>query len=160
MPAIILPVAIATSRPVRRNSDCRCSALYDDFPQYSARAGGEISIEDRINSCMTRSMNGRPLANDAPEMQAMVAYIKFLSTGVARDQHLPGLGTGQMPELKRAADPARGEPQYASHRAACHKIDGSGVRGSAAGSDLGYIMPPLWGRDTFNDGAGMAHIIT
>jgi thiosulfate dehydrogenase len=134
--------------------------LYDDFPQYSARAGGEISIEDRINSCMTRSMNGRPLANDAPEMQAMVAYIKFLSTGVARDQHLPGLGTGQMPELKRAADPSRGEPQYASHCAACHKTDGSGVRGSAAGSDLGYIMPPLWGRDTFNDGAGMARIIT
>jgi thiosulfate dehydrogenase len=134
--------------------------LYDDFPQYSARSGGEISIEDRINSCMTRSMNGRPLANDAPEMQAIVAYIKFLSTGVARDQHLPGLGTGQMPELKRAADPARGEPHYARHCAACHHTDGSGVRGSIAGSDLGYVMPPLWGRDTFNDGAGMARIIT
>lgn len=72
--------------------------LYNDFPQYSARSGGEISIEDRINSCMTRSMNGRPLSQDAPEMQAIVAYIKFLSTGVARNQRVPGLGTGQMPE--------------------------------------------------------------
>src|SRR5271163_1396085 len=43
--------------------------LYGDFPQYSARTGAEISIEDRINSCMTRSMNGRPLPVDAPEMQ-------------------------------------------------------------------------------------------
>ena len=56
--------------------------LYGDFPRYSARSGGEVSIEDRINSCMTRSMNGRPLPIDAPEMQAMVAYIKFLSSGV------------------------------------------------------------------------------
>src|SRR5579862_7221993 len=51
--------------------------LFGDFPQYSARSGGEISIEDRVNSCMTRSMNGRPLPADAPELQAIVAYIKF-----------------------------------------------------------------------------------
>jgi thiosulfate dehydrogenase len=133
--------------------------LYNDFPQYSARSGGEIGIEDRINSCMTRSMNGRPLAHDTPEMQALVAYIKFLSTGVARNQRVPGLGTGQMPELRRAAAPARGEPHYLRNCAACHNTDGSGVRGSIAGSDLGYVMPPLWGRDTFNDGAGMARII-
>jgi thiosulfate dehydrogenase len=134
--------------------------LYGDFPQYSARSGGEISIEDRINSCMTRSMNGRPLPSDASEMQAIVAYIKFLSTGVARDQHLPGLGIGQMPELTRAAEPARGEPHYARHCAACHSANGSGMRSSIAGSDLGYVMPPLWGPDTFNDGAGMARIIS
>jgi thiosulfate dehydrogenase len=134
--------------------------LYDDFPQYSARAGGEISIEDRINSCMTRSMNGRPLPNDAPEMQAIVAYIKFLSTGVSRDQRLPGLGTGQMSKLTRAADPVRGEPHYMRNCAACHKANGSGVQGRIADSDLGYVMPPLWGAETFNDGAGMARIIT
>jgi thiosulfate dehydrogenase len=63
-----------------------------------------------------------------------------------------------MPELRRAAAPARGQPHYL-RSAACHNTDGSGVRGSIAGSDLGYVMPPLWGRDTFNDGAGMARII-
>src|SRR5208282_4645365 len=35
--------------------------LFWDFPRYSARIGEDISIEDRINSCMSRSMNGRPL---------------------------------------------------------------------------------------------------
>src|ERR1700675_4050046 len=64
--------------------------LFGVFPQYSAQSGGEISIEDRINACMTRSMNGRALPNDAPDMQAIVAYVKFLSTGVAPDQRLPG----------------------------------------------------------------------
>ena len=37
--------------------------LYSDFPQYSARSGGEISIEDRVNFCMRRSMK-RPGAAD------------------------------------------------------------------------------------------------
>ena len=134
--------------------------LYDDFPRYSARTGGEVSIEDRINSCMTRSMNGRPLPTDMPEMLAMVAYIKFLSTGVQPDRQLPGLGAGRMPELARAADPRRGQPLFARACAACHNSDGSGERNSIAGSDLGYMIPPLWGPDTFNDGAGMARIIT
>src|ERR1700719_5043969 len=87
--------------------------LFGDFPQYSAQSGSEISIEDRINSCMTRSMNGRVLPNDAPQMQAIVAYIKFLSTGVAPGERLPGLGAGHMAELSRAADPKRGQPIFA-----------------------------------------------
>jgi len=134
--------------------------LYGDFPQYSARTGGEISIEDRVNSCMTRSMNGRPLPVDAPEMQAIVAYIKFLSSDVAPDQRLPGMGSGHMPELKRAADPRRGRPVYARICAACHNSDGSGVPYDVGNTDLGYVDPPLWGPNTFNDGAGMARIIT
>ena len=134
--------------------------LFGAFPQYSARSGGEITIEDRLNSCMTRSMNGRALANDAPEMQAMVAYINFLSTGVAPDQRLPGMGSGNMAELKRAADPARGRAIYARSCLACHNSDGSGIARSSADLALGYLFPPLWGGDSFNDGAGMAQLST
>ena len=60
--------------------------LYDEFPKYSARAGAEITIEERLNSCMTRSLNGRAIPADAPEMRALVAYIRFLSTGVLPEQ--------------------------------------------------------------------------
>lgn len=134
--------------------------LVDKFPQYSWRAGTEITIEDRVNSCMTRSMNGRPLPNDAPEMQAIVGYIKFLSSGVAPGEHLPGMGTGAMPELHRAADPKRGAPLYAKNCALCHTPDGSGLPMSRADPALGYLFPPLWGETSFNDGAGMARLIT
>ena len=134
--------------------------LYGDFPRYSARAGSEISIEDRINSCMTRSMNGRALPVDMPEMRAIVAYIKFLSSGVPPGRQLPGLGSGHMPELQRAAEPGRGEPLYARACATCHNSDGSGDRTSIAGTDLESVVPPLWGPDTFNDGSGMARLIT
>ena len=134
--------------------------LYGAFPQYSARAAAEITIEDRLNACMTRSMNGRPLPPAAPELRAMVAYIKFLSTGVPAGQRLPGLGVGKMPELDRAADPARGQPLYGKACAGCHGGDGRGVRRSSAAIALGYMVPPLWGTDSFNDGAGMARLIT
>ena len=44
--------------------------------------------------------------------------------------------------------------------AARHNIDGSGERRSIPSSDLGYVFPPLWGPDSFNNGAGMARLIT
>src|SRR5262245_11039822 len=134
--------------------------LFEDFPLYSFRVGAQISIEDRVNSCMTRSMNGRALPVAAPEMQAIVAYIKFLSTGVPPGQRVPGLGTGKMPELDRAADPARGQASYANTCLVCHGPNGAGIRRSLPTTDLGYMVPPLWGGDSFNDGAGMARLIT
>src|SRR5882757_4682305 len=42
--------------------------LLGKFPLYSPRKGAEITIEDRLNACMTRSMNGRALPTGAPEM--------------------------------------------------------------------------------------------
>jgi thiosulfate dehydrogenase len=134
--------------------------LFGEYPRYSARAGAVSTIEDRLNSCMTRSMNGRPLPAGSPPMQAFVAYIKFLSTGVPPGKVLPGLGVGKMPELDRAADPVRGKSLYADTCVACHNTDGSGIRRSLPTTDLGYMMPPLWGADSFNDGAGMARLIT
>jgi thiosulfate dehydrogenase len=133
---------------------------YVEFPGYSARLGAEITIEDRLNSCMLRSMNGRALPVRSPQMQALVAYVKFLSTGAPPGRVLPGLGVGKMPELDRAADPARGQALYASTCVACHNTDGSGIRRSLPSTDLGYMVPPLWGSDSFNDGAGMARLIT
>jgi thiosulfate dehydrogenase len=134
--------------------------LFGEFPRYNARVGAEITVENRFNSCMTRSMNGRALPVSAPEMQAMVAYIKFLSTGVPAGELLPGLGTGKMPELDRPADPVRGKAGYTNACAICHGPDGAGIRRSLPSTDLGYVMPPLWGGDSFNDGAGMARLIT
>lgn len=134
--------------------------LFDLFPQYSTRVGAEITIEDRINSCMMRSMNGRPLPVAAPEMKAMVAYVKFLSTGVPAGEKLPGLGAGQMPELDRAADPVRGKSVYAEACIQCHYGNGEGIPRTGLVTKGGYWVPPLWGKDTFNDGAGMNRLIT
>ena len=40
-----------------------------------------------------------------------------------------------------------------------HGTDGEGIRRSLPTTDLGYLFPPLWGKDSFNDGAGMGRLI-
>jgi len=133
--------------------------LFELFPQYSARSDAVITIEDRINSCMTRSMNGRAMPDDAPEMQAIVAYIKFLAVGVPQGERLPGLGAGKMPELKRAASPERGRVVYTRNCLTCHNTDGSGILRDHGAPALGYMIPPVWGLGSYNDGAGLARLI-
>jgi thiosulfate dehydrogenase len=134
--------------------------LKDAFPGYSARAGADITLPERLNACMQRSMNGRSLPAKSPEMQALVSYIYFLSRGLPPGEKLTGYGSGDMPELDRAADPERGKAVYARACALCHSPDGAGIRRSAPWTDLGYMVPPLWGSDSFNDGAGMNRLIT
>lgn len=133
--------------------------VYADFPNYRARSGEVGTIEDRIQGCMVRSMNGRPLPADGKEMTAIVAYLKFLSTGHVVGAPTEGRGAGRMPELSRAADPVRGKTVYAQNCAACHGDQGQGLRVGTVGDAQGYVMPPLWGPDSFNDGAGMARLI-
>jgi thiosulfate dehydrogenase len=70
------------------------------------------------------------------------------------------MGAGKMPELDRAADPVRGEAVYKRACLACHGPEGRGIRRSTPGADLGYMIPPLWGPDSSNDGAGMSRLIT
>jgi thiosulfate dehydrogenase len=135
--------------------------VFADFPQYRAREGEVGSLEDRINGCMARSMAGRVLPIDSLEMKAFVAYIKFLSTGIAIGKPTPaGRGSGALSELTRPADPAAGARVYAANCVACHGADGMGKRAETAADGKIYDFPPLWGPDSFNDGAGMARLIS
>jgi thiosulfate dehydrogenase len=133
--------------------------VFADFPQYRAREGEVGTLEDRINGCLTRSMNGKPLPVDSQEMKAFVAYIKFLSDGRPIGSKTAGRGAGKMAELSRAADPAAGARIFAENCAACHGESGLGKRAGTVGDAKGYQYPPLAGADTFNDGAGMARLI-
>ena len=131
--------------------------VFPDFPQYRPREGEVGTLEDRINGCMTRSMNGRPLPVDSTEMKAFVAYMKFLSTGRPVGGKTPGRGSGKLPELNRAANPTAGAQVYADNCAACHGADGQGTYRD--GSNKAYEYPPLWGAGSFNNGAGMTRLI-
>jgi thiosulfate dehydrogenase len=133
------------------------TGIWGQFPQYRGREGAVDTLEVRINGCMERSMNGRALASDSREMVAMLAYMRWLSGGIPAGATLIGAGTMRIKEPARAADPARGAQVYADTCAACHGADGVGQR---AASGAGYQIPPLWGPDSFNDGAGMTRVLT
>ncbi len=129
------------------------------FPQYRAREDDVSTVEERVNGCMQRSMNGRPLALDSREMKAYVAYIAFLSAGVPVGAQIEGTGTLQSKVPNRRADPVAGAAVYAAKCAACHGPDGQGRRIGAVGDAQGYAFPPLWGPDSFNTGAGMNRML-
>jgi thiosulfate dehydrogenase len=128
------------------------TGVWGQFPQYRAREGVVDILEERINGCMQRSMNGRALSFESREMRAFSSYMRWLSTGVPDGAKLLGADTLQIKEPARAADPRRGAEIYAQFCAACHGVDGLGQR---AQKGLGYQFPPLWGPDSFNNGAGM-----
>ncbi|MCS6857198.1 MAG: hypothetical protein NZM37_05765 [Sandaracinaceae bacterium] len=62
------------------------------FPEYRARAGRVVTLEHRINECFERSMNGKALDPDSPEMTAIVAYITWLSRDVPGGKEVEGRG--------------------------------------------------------------------
>jgi len=131
--------------------------VWGQFPQYRGREGQIGTLEERINGCMERSMNGRRLALDSHEMTAFVAYMKLLSAGIPEGAKLIGAGTKPINEPARAADLAHGAQVFGQVCAACHGANGEGQR-KAEGP--GYQFPPLWGADSYNDGAGMTRLLT
>jgi|SRR5271166_2090636 len=62
------------------------------FPQFISRENEVRTLEDRINGCMERSMNGRMLPPDGPEMKAMLTYIRFISAGFPTGRGAEGRG--------------------------------------------------------------------
>ncbi len=121
---------------------------YAGFPQYNARAGRVIRMEDRINECLRRSLNGTPLAADGRDMGDIVAYMAFLSTGMPHGVHAPWLGYRRL--APRAASAAAGSAIFSANCARCHGPDGAGTSQA----------PPLWGPQSFAIGAGMARLNT
>ncbi|HYD07921.1 MAG TPA: c-type cytochrome [Reyranella sp.] len=114
------------------------------YPKLSVRSGRTISLAERIDECMTRSMNGRKLPENSREMAAFIAYIRSLDG--------PAVPQPAAPSPAQPADATRGAAVFAQVCATCHQPDGLGQRAAQ-----GYAFPPLWGPDSFNDGAGMDH---
>ena len=121
-----------------------------DYPAYSKRTGQEATIEDRVNNCMVRSMNGRVLPADSRELAALVTYLKVLSTGIDTGADVIGQGAGSMALLTRAADPERGQRVFNRTCAAeCHGTNG---RRRAERNQLGCARLPgaaVMGRGQF-----------
>lgn len=130
-------------------------SVASQYPKFRARSGTKEGIEKRVNDCFERSLNGKALAEDGKEMKAIVAYINFLGSNVAKGEKAAGSGFKDLPYLERAADPVLGKAVYAGKCQSCHQPDGSGVLNPDKSE---YTFPPLWGKNSYNDGAGLYRI--
>jgi thiosulfate dehydrogenase len=125
------------------------------YPAYRSRTGQVNTLQERVNDCFQRSMNGKPLPDGSDEMRGILAYMWWLSQGVPTGMEVDGRGFKPV-KAERAPDEAKGKAIYAAKCAACHGANGQGLSG-ANGS---YMFPPLWGAKSFNIGAGMARLDT
>lgn len=165
---LALVTATRDSLPLHVGADLRCVSCHLDngrrafamswvgaygrFPQYRSRSARVIRLEERINDCIRRSLNGRALAVEGDDMRDIVAYISWLSRGTVSGTRLRGAGIDSLVPL--APDTTRGRVAYAQHCARCHGPEGEGMlrRG------LINAGPPLWGAGSFNIGSGMARV--
>jgi thiosulfate dehydrogenase len=136
------------------------------FPEYNRRSGRLFTLNDRIVDCFLRSQNatgaqsaGESLPSQASkEVLAVAAYLTWLSKGYQVGTNPPWRGQNAIPTASlipvSKLDPARGESLFADRCTTCHGADGQGVF-------VGDKRPgPLWGPDSWNDGAGAARIYT
>lgn len=121
--------------------------VYPALPEYRSRNATMNTLENRIDDCFERSMNGKKLPSDSPEMGALVTYMAWLSQGIPVGTHIPERGFPRI-RSSRPADPVNGRQLYAGKCAVCHGAEGQGTPNA----------PPVWGAGSYNKGAGMARL--
>ena len=132
--------------------------ILDRFPQFRGRENKIGTIEERINGCMERSMNGIKLDEKSGQMKAIIAYIDWISKELndLNSKNFKGYPAIKIPEI--AVDLNIGSKIYKQECVICHAKNGEGIR--YENYEKGYLYPPLWGDDSYNDGAGMHRVIT
>ncbi len=129
----------------------------DRYPQFRGRENKIGTIEDRINGCMERSMNGKILDVNDPNMMAIVSYMEWLGEGLPEERIKEYSGYPKIVLPNVAVDLGKGKDVYTRECMVCH---GEGGQGIPKPNGVGYTYPPLWGSDSYNNGAGMHRVIT
>jgi len=117
------------------------------YPEYRPRSARVNTLADRINECFERSLNGQALPPDSLKLQAVVAYITWLSRGVPSGATIPWRGLQRI-ESRRHLDSDNGRKVFAMKCAFCHGSDGQGT----------MAAPPVWGPQSYTIAAGMARV--
>ncbi|MBK9329192.1 MAG: c-type cytochrome [Sphingobacteriales bacterium] len=130
-------------------------SVFSTYPKYRARSGAEEDISKRVNDCFERSLNGKALAVNSREMKAITSYINWLGKDVPKGEKAKGSGFKDIPFLDRAANSLNGKMIYAQKCQSCHQANGEGVLNA---DKTAFTYPPLWGKNSYNDGAGLYRI--
>lgn len=125
------------------------------YPIYRSRAGRVNTIQERINGCFERSMNGKALDLDSDDMNAMVSYMSWLSQDMPFGVSPEGRGFVKV-NKELEPNPETGKKLFAEKCSVCHGADGEGQYND----DGTYLYPAVAGDKSFNDGAGMARTYT
>jgi thiosulfate dehydrogenase len=126
------------------------------YPQYRGRENEVLDLGGRINNCVERPHNGRPLPLGSREIVAMECYIKWLSTNVSIGHHVKGDESLEIELPDRAADVQKGAAIFATECTSCHGTDGAGKFNADSST---YIYPPLWGPNAYQNGSSPSRVV-
>lgn len=127
-----------------KNGSISLVGVVCNYPSYSERDHRMLTLEDRIQNCYMRSLNGKPLPKDSRQMKALIHYMDWISQDVRHFKKIPWLGLRKI-KSSHTPDSINGRTCYAEFCAPCHGDNGEGSKQA----------PPVWGDSSFNDGAGM-----
>ncbi len=134
------------------------------FPLYKSREKVVETLQDRIDNCFMRSMDGTRPIIDSEASVAMLTYITWLSSGVAIDLNSRTNHASDFADVVKkftaiqkkatAKNYQNGKTVFTNQCSACHGDKGQGVA----------TFPALWGKDakgkwlSYNAGAGMSKL--
>ncbi|WP_199417062.1 c-type cytochrome [Chitinophaga silvatica] len=129
---------------------------HDNYPQYRGREGKVLTLAERVNNCVTRPHNGKPLPLDSKEMVAFLSYFRWISSFVPKDKPFKGAKNLHVTFPAIAANPEKGQHLYQENCARCHGVQGEGQWNEDKST---YIYPPLWGNSAYQPGSSMHRVI-
>jgi thiosulfate dehydrogenase len=128
------------------------AGFVSNYPKMSGRSGKVESASGRIAECFERSLAGKVPDTSKKEIQSIMAYMKWIGKDVKRGQKLFGSATEKLAFMDHAADPVKGKEVFLMKCQSCHGNNGEGMLSIDKKT---YTNPPLWGKHSYNDGAGM-----
>ncbi len=139
------------------------------YPEFNKRAGRPFTVEDRIIECFRRSMDASrtslsspittdTLSSDSKVVVAIAGYLRWLARGFRSGESIPWRGKNVLTQANvlplNRLDTSRGRALFQEKCSNCHGENGQGV-------EIGDKKAgPLWGANSWNDGAGAARIYT
>lgn len=115
------------------------------YPEYQTRVARVMSLADRVNECFARNLNGKALPPDSSKLQAVIAYINWLSEDVPVGSVIHWRGIPRI-QATRPPNPVNGKRVFGTRCMFCHGADGQGT----------MIAPPVWGPKSYTIASEMA----
>lgn len=127
---------------------------YVSYPTYRSKNKHVNTFQERLQGCFNFSMNGKPPPFGDPVLVALESYAYWLASGAPIDPKIRGRGYPKVPDPPMQKDFVRGKLVFEKNCAICHGANGEGQADAKGNPNF----PALWGKKSYNWGAGMSSI--
>ena len=126
---------------------------YPMYPAYRKKTDHVDTFAERVRGCFMYSMNGKAPDDGHDLLVAIEAYAYWMAAKAPLGEKQPGAGFVKVAKPEQAPTFDAGQKVYAANCALCHGEQGQGQKSGGV-----TVFPALWGKDSYNWGAGMHEI--